>query len=709
MKNFTKRTVPSKRIGPIFQKMMIQEPPSDFFLGPASFSFKQYPYGYPCYGMQYNYEPAIDSIRPTPHNQLKHHRSNSDNWLDHSPLLDTFNANIEMLLPKSLLKEFDYDPKTKSSQVTGDSLNKFESVLSEQGIDAAKTFVTNIVNSIADSKEKGKTLRNAAEMAKRLSEVPLSLEFYAMSTKYDPTTPASWIDRAKLLDELGDYEKADAVLQEGIFKVQHCEQLIRKLLKLFERVNKLDYAKTYLGTLVNSKMIDRETVLVEGALFELRQGNVEEAMTILKSVKGQNGWKPNIYSELVQYFERSGLIMETFDIVEEGARLNPRNAIICQSLLKNQKEPSAAISILKESSRKWTNEFTDKMTTVVCESLASNGYLGLMRSLLSEAAAVCSPKQRYKLLFTASTIELEYGDASLSPLLLNRTLSLTPFKAKPMVLILLAKVYELNGEYDQAQQLFEKTAQEFSAEWRVFLELAQFHVHRNNVPKAIEVLSEALKLHNGSGRLWAFRVQLEAFTSVESQIQVLKKAIQAVPKSGEVWCEAARIALNPQTEYFSISSAKQFLEFAYRFTPQHGDSLVEMLRVEMLEKGLNADFSDIQKKFICSEGNYGLLFIYIRKLADRPLTEVFEDTVNEVRNDISKNSKIYSRAIARSSFVVRSILEEEERFKVSKQSEPSSKFAFGLTNVGEMILNPSLCSTPEHLLAIVLGTSASGQ
>ncbi|OHS97025.1 hypothetical protein TRFO_36799 [Tritrichomonas foetus] len=687
--------------------MMIQEPPSDFFLGPAAFALNQYQYNYGAYGvMPYEYDQMPNYNQQS----LRHHRSNSDNWIEHTTsVFDALDSHIEYLLPKSLLKEFDVDLQKNNSPSSSDSLNKFESVLSEQGTEAGKTFITNLVSTIADSKEQGKTLRNAAEMAKRLSEVPLSLEFYAMSTKFDPATPASWIDRAKLLDELGDYEKADSVLQEGIFKVQHCEQLIRKLLKLFERVNKLDYARTYLGSLVNNKMIDRETVLVEGALFELRQGHVEEAMAILKSVKGQNGWKPNIYSELVQYFERSGLIMNAFDIVEEGAKLNPRNAIICQSLLKNQKEPATAINILKESSRKWTNEFTDKMTTIVCESLAANGYLGIMRNLLSEASTMCSPKQRYKLFFTASTIELTYGDPSLSPLLLDKTLSLTPFKAKPMVLILLAKVYELNQEFDQAQQLFEKTAIEFSAEWRVFLELAQFHVHRNNIQKAIEVLNDALKMHNGSGRLWAFRVQLEAFNSVESQIQVLKNAIQAVPKSGEVWCEAARIALNPQTEYFSIQSAKKFLEFAYRFTPQHGDSLVEMLRVEMLEKGFNIDYSEIQKKFICSEGNYGLLFIYIRKLMDRPLTEVFDDAVREVKEDISRNSKVYARAIARSSFVVRSILEEEDRLRQSKASEPSSKFAFGLTNVGEMMRNPSICATPEQLLAIVLGTSASGQ
>lgn len=635
-------------------------------------------------------------------------------------IIDEYDTNIELFLPKSLLSEINkIENLTDSKQIGSYSdpnlisyhsipPEKIESILTNRPANAKKIF-TQIINNQADPKEKGKTLRNAAEIAKRMADTAISLDLYEMATHYDPATPSSWIDRAKLLDELGEYEKADAILREGIFSVPHCELLIRKLLRSFERSDKVDSARSYIGFILKNPYIDRESVLIEGSLFEIRQGQVEPALRILQEIKEKSGWKPNIYSELVQFFERSGMINKKFDIVEEGARLNPRNAIICNSLLKNQKSPTQMIRMLQESRKKWTNEFTDKMTTIVCESLASKGQIQQMRTLLSESVSTCLPKQRYKLLFSAATIELIYGDSSFSPLLLELTLHLTPYKSKPMVLILMAKVFELNGEYDQALSIFEKASIEFSAEWRIFLELAQFHVHRNNVNKAIEVLNSALKMHNGSGRLWAFRVQLESFRSVESQIAILKEAIQAVPKSGEVWCEAARIALNPLTKFFNIQSAKKYLEFAYKFTPQHGDSLIEMLRVEMLEKGMFANFDDIKKKFICSEGNYGILFIYLRKVVDRPLVDVFEDALKEVRIDIYNNRKAYARAIARSSFVVRSIFEEEQRFEMCKQEHEPSDFAFGLEKVGKLMLNPSLCESHEQLLSIILGTSAFGQ
>jgi tetratricopeptide (TPR) repeat protein len=366
------------------------------------------------------------------------------------------------------------------------------------------------------------------------------------------------------------------------------------------------------------------------------------------------------------------------------------------------------VRILRESSSKWTPEFTDKMTTTVCESLAQSGHLGMSRLLLAETLVKSSATQRYKLLLTATMNELLFGDWSIPPLLLDWIMKITPSKAKPMVVILWAKICELHGDNERAFGLFQHAVREYAAEWRVFLELAQFHLHRNDVDHAIRVIAEGLKTHPGSGRLWAFRVQLEAFVRVERQIEMLRKAVHAVPKSGEVWCEAARIALNPLTPYFNLASAKKYLEFAYRFTPQHGDSLVEMLRSEMLMKGPHGDFKEIRKRFLGSEGNYGLLFIFVRKLAEKPLIEVFENAVREVQSDIARNKKVYARAIARSSFVLASIPAEAERLDQMRADEMPAKFAFGLTNVGQMILNPALCQTREETLSVILGSSGIG-
>lgn len=53
-------------------------------------------------------------------------------------------------------------------------------------------------------------------------------------------------------------------------------------------------------------------------------------------------------------------------------------------------------------------------------------------------------------------------------------------------------------------------------------------------------------------------------------------SLQYVAKSGEVWCEGGRIFLNPCSSLFSIHNAQYCLNLAVYFTPQYGDSFIEV-------------------------------------------------------------------------------------------------------------------------------------
>jgi len=46
--------------------------------------------------------------------------------------------------------------------------------------------------------------------------------------------------------------------------------------------------------------------------------------------------------------------------------------------------------------------------------------------------------------------------------------------------------------------------------------------------------------------------------------------LREIPKSGEVWCEGARLAMNdnPNNKFFNLKDAmKNYLKFAILFTP----------------------------------------------------------------------------------------------------------------------------------------------
>ena len=106
--------------------------------------------------------------------------------------------------------------------------------------------------------------------------------------------------------------------------------------------------------------------------------------------------------------------------------------------------------------------------------------------------------------------------------------------------------------------------------------------------EAILVNDAALRRHVGAGRLWSSYIHLihlcrwvaclihSTFGPVQA-LRVFRCALRHVAKSGEVWCEGARIFLNPSSRYFSLGNAATCLNFAVFFTPQYGDTFFEVV------------------------------------------------------------------------------------------------------------------------------------
>lgn len=110
--------------------------------------------------------------------------------------------------------------------------------------------------------------------------------------------------------------------------------------------------------------------------------------------------------------------------------------------------------------------------------------------------------------------------------------------------------------------------------------------------------------------------QLEHAQGVERQLRVFQQALLEVPKSGEVWCEGARICLNPFSSYYNLEAARNFLDFAIEFTPQYGDSFIEYLRLLMLLESepekLEQQLERLWQLCINAEPNYGTLWFHCK-------------------------------------------------------------------------------------------------
>ena len=101
--------------------------------------------------------------------------------------------------------------------------------------------------------------------------------------------------------------------------------------------------------------------------------------------------------------------------------------------------------------------------------------------------------------------------------------------------------------------------------------------------------------NKGAGRLWASLIQLvhqcacgrrltHRAAGPSRALFVFLRALQFVSKSGEVWCEGARIFLNPISKHFNPLNAQRCLHFAVYFTPQYGDSFIEVVSSTESEK-----------------------------------------------------------------------------------------------------------------------------
>ena len=199
----------------------------------------------------------------------------------------------------------------------------------------------------------------------------------------------------------------------------------------------------------------------------------------------------------------------------------------------------------------------------------------------------CPPNLRWKVWLASGRMEVAAGKADTARRLFLRAHQVVPDKGRAVALLECARLEEFVGDHNLANAILCKSRTVSGSDWKVWLESVLLEIRGGNHSRAIELAKLALQTHSGTGRLWASLVQLRHYDGgEEEQFSSLKRALNAVPKSGEVWCEGARIHLNPYCRTFDISSARRHLFFATKFTPQYGDGFLETLRLEILEQWL---------------------------------------------------------------------------------------------------------------------------
>lgn len=88
---------------------------------------------------------------------------------------------------------------------------------------------------------------------------------------------------------------------------------------------------------------------------------------------------------------------------------------------------------------------------------------------------------------------------------------------------------------------------------------------------------------------------------------------------------------------FSYESAESYLKFAIQFTPQYGDSFLEMMKLYILT-GQSDKLQQLKQLCMHSEPNYGVLwFFYKETFLDNPI-EVWDRAEKIIRQEIKSSN-----------------------------------------------------------------------
>jgi len=178
----------------------------------------------------------------------------------------------------------------------------------------------------------------------------------------------------------------------------------------------------------------------------------------------------------------------------------------------------------------------------------------------------------------------------------------------------------------------------------VYLESVLLELRCLNLPRALHEARKALRVHRGTGRLWAMLIQLEHTQGVPRQLTVFQQALFEVPKSGEVWCEGARICLNPYSPCFSLEKARTFLDFAIEFTPQYGDSFIEYLRLQALTRASSEQIERLWQLCINAEPNYGTLWFHCKPSVLFSTRQVLQAATKLIADEVALWRHVYDAA-----------------------------------------------------------------
>ena len=474
--------------------------------------------------------------------------------------------------------------------------------------DAEDFALSSLTDGVLPEKVQWRVYLELADLAKRSNRFDDARKLYRQVCELQPYASQGWLEYSKLEEEGGHLNRCSKILQSGLEYCALSENLLTRAIKHEEKMGNLHRARQLLARLKHVGIEKVWRTVLEGALLEARAGNHTMARRVLKYLMHHVPWYGPLYLESYRLEKDLGQTADALTIVERGLNAIPRYGPLwfgafrlCEAIdvEKNDYKLTHTVAMFERAQSSISRELLWKVhleaaqileRATVASVLADSAVniekeLVACRKRYAVTALTCPANLCWKVWLAGGRMELVAGNSEIARKLFARAYDLVPDKGRLSALLECARLEEFDGNLDLARAILCKCRTEGPSDWKVWLESVLLEIRDCKYKRAIDFAKNALKLHSGTGRLWASLVQLRyADSGEDSQFHSLKRALRTVPKSGEVWCEGGRIHLNPFSRTFDLDEARRHFFFATRFTPQYGDSFIESFRLEVIER-----------------------------------------------------------------------------------------------------------------------------
>ena len=129
-------------------------------------------------------------------------------------------------------------------------------------------------------------------MSKRENRIGEARLLYEAAVSLRPDEPQVWLDFSKMEEDVGESERCNAILQEGLRNCEGNEVLLTRAVKQAERQGRIQQARELLSRLQSVDMPPEKAwrTVLEGAQMEARAGNQKIARKVFKYLMKHVPW-----------------------------------------------------------------------------------------------------------------------------------------------------------------------------------------------------------------------------------------------------------------------------------------------------------------------------------------------------------------------------------------------------------------------------------